>query len=776
MTTIQSPQTRQSLNTNDLQEPATRPAAEGFDFSERNPGVESAPGDRRFVTEAWHALRRRWLLTLSVGVAVGAIAAAGAWFGTSRQYTATAILRISTGRSTVLNSNDHGEAVATFDIFKRTQRQYIRSPRILTSVLQREEVVAKIKGSSADPLSWLQQIVTVAYPDDAEIMQVSVRTEDRDLSETLANTIVNVYLEDVNDAERQQKMRHESDLQTAFLDGEKNLRAKRLAIHDYAETLHTGDSGGLTPQQKNDMQEYMSAWTQLNQINFEIIKSNSVLNVSGTRGGARSDSASAASSAEEDLRTTSDPVIVSLTSQLERLQTGLDEARHLYSDNAAEFKKVSADQQQRIDLLREKVAKRKAAVQKEIVARLQLTQQTNANFLNSSIAALTEQKKHLSERVDNLKKEVDKIGRPSVDVELMQAEVKAMEEIQNYIQRELHEAKVEVANSKPRTTLLSPAVTPQADALKNHLEFCGLTGAAGFFVSAALVVGWDLRRRRLNSAAEVARLLRLQLLGTVPPLSSRHDAALVADYAMDAIAATIAFSTPEESHRLLLVTSAAPGEGKTTVAAGLAMSLARMGRPTVLVDFDLLCPLLHEMFGLELSPGIADVLAERLEPTDAAHPTSIENLSVVAAGQWHQRGFGDWSNDRLKRIFSELRLNYAHVVIDTAPLLPSVETRLLVPHVDGVVISLLRDVSEVSRIRAGCDMLRASDACVLGAVLVGAPSERYQRRTTSVMRVVNESSPGGEPARSDVSEGNSGEAILGEENVIQASQESGLPR
>ena len=125
-------------------------------------------------------------------------------------------------------------------------------------MLQREEVVAKLKGGPADPLSWLQQIVTVAYPDDAEIMQVSVRTEDRDLSETIANTIVNVYLEDVNDSERQQKMRHESDLQTAFLDGEKNF-TKRLAIHDYADTLHTGDSGGLT-QQKNDMQEYMSAW------------------------------------------------------------------------------------------------------------------------------------------------------------------------------------------------------------------------------------------------------------------------------------------------------------------------------------------------------------------------------------------------------------------------------------------------------------------------------------------------------------------------------------
>lgn len=775
MTTIQSPQTRQSVNTNEVHAPAVRNAAEGFEFADRNPSVDSAPSDRRLLAEALHALRRRWLLTLVVGTVVGGLAAVGTWFGTSRQYTATAILRISTGRSSVLNVNDHGEGAATFDIFKRTQRQYIRSPRILTSVLQREEVAAKLKNGPSDPLAWLQQIVAVAYPDDAEIMQVSVRTEDRDLSETLANTVVKVYLEDVNDAEREQKSHHYNDLQAAFLEGEKTLRTKRLAIRDYADALHTGDSGGLTPQQKNDLQEYMSAWTQLNQINFELIKSNSALKSNGNESTAP-DASNAASSAEEELKTTSDPVIASLTTHVEHLQSELDEARNRYADNHAGFKKFSADMEPRIDQLRDKIAKRKVAVQKEILARLHLAQQANAKYLNSSIAALTAQKKLLNERVAELKKEVEKIGRPSVDVELMQAEVKAMEDIQNFIQRELHEAKVEAANSKPRTTLLSPAVTPQADAIKNHLEFCGLTGAAGFFIAGALVVGWDLKRRRLNSAAEIAGVLRLPLLGTVPPISSKPDAALAADQAMDAIAATIAFSTPEESHRLLLVTSAAPGEGKTTVAAGLAMSLARMGRPTVLVDFDLQCPLLHEMFGLDLTPGVADIIAERLEPAEAARPTSIENLSVVPAGQWNRRGFADWSNDRLKRILSELRLNYAHVVIDTAPLLPSVETRLLAPHVDGVVVSLLRDVSEIRCIRTGCEMLRTFDACVLGAVMVGAPSERYQRRKTPVMQVASEISLKDESPGSGPDEAKSGEAILGEENATDASQESDLQR
>ena len=102
MTTIQSTQTRQSLNPNDGRNAAARTAGEGFDIAERRASVESAPGDRRLLTEAAHSLRRRWLLTTTVGLVVGSLAAVCAWFGTSRQYTATAVLRISAGRSRLL--------------------------------------------------------------------------------------------------------------------------------------------------------------------------------------------------------------------------------------------------------------------------------------------------------------------------------------------------------------------------------------------------------------------------------------------------------------------------------------------------------------------------------------------------------------------------------------------------------------------------------------------------------------------------------------------------
>ena len=211
------------------------------------------------------------------------------------------------------------------------------------------------------------------------------------------------------------------------------------------------------------------------------------------------------------------------------------------------------------------------------------------------------------------------------------------------------------------------------------------------------------------------------------PLARRKEHYDPQQEAMDAIAATLVFTTPEDSHRLLLVTSAAPGEGKTTLAAGLAMSLAHMGRPTLLIDFDLRRPMLNEMFEVDLIPGTGDVLAERLEPLDAVQSTTMENLSIVPAGDWGQRGLGTWSNERLKKLFAEYRLSFAHVVIDSGPVLASVETRLLLRHADGVLVSLLRDVSELSRIHSAFEQLGTFEGKVLGAVMIGVTGELYYK-------------------------------------------------
>jgi Mrp family chromosome partitioning ATPase len=83
----------------------------------------------------------------------------------------------------------------------------------------------------------------------------------------------------------------------------------------------------------------------------------------------------------------------------------------------------------------------------------------------------------------------------------------------------------------------------------------------------------------------------------------------------------------------------------------------------------------------------------------------------------------------VKSIVAELREAYTNVVIDAGPVLPIVDTRVVARHTDGVVISLLRDVSEIPKVNSACELLRSFDIRILGAVMIGVPGEVYYAPT-----------------------------------------------
>jgi MinD-like ATPase involved in chromosome partitioning or flagellar assembly len=161
---------------------------------------------------------------------------------------------------------------------------------------------------------------------------------------------------------------------------------------------------------------------------------------------------------------------------------------------------------------------------------------------------------------------------------------------------------------------------------------------------------------------------------------------------------------------------------------GLATSLAGMGQKTVLVDFDLRRPTLHDMFDVELGPGVGGILDGQREPLDAVLATSVENLFLLPAGAWGQRALSRLNDEQVRRIVGELRAAFVHVVIDSGPVLPMVDTRVVARHADGVILALLRDVSEIPKVNLACELLRSFDIRILGAVMIGAPGEVYYTR------------------------------------------------
>ena len=188
---------------------------------------------------------------------------------------------------------------------------------------------------------------------------------------------------------------------------------------------------------------------------------------------------------------------------------------------------------------------------------------------------------------------------------------------------------------------------------------------------------------------------------------------------VDGVAARLLRKAECDQTRVVLITSALSGEGKTTLATQLAMSLARAQRRTVLVDFDLRQPTLDGALGLPLGPGICEALRGEGDVMDMVQQTETECLSVVTAGSWDRQVLVALSNGTVGTVLEQLRTNFDFVIIDSSPLLPIVDTRLVCQHVDAVVLSVFRDVSQGSKVLAAQEMLDAFGVRSVEAVVTG---------------------------------------------------------
>jgi polysaccharide biosynthesis transport protein len=359
--------------------------------------------------------------------------------------------------------------------------------------------------------------------------------------------------------------------------------------------------------------------------------------------------------------------------------------------------------------------------------------------LSATVAVRSEQEESLRGDVQRYQDEAGKFGSSSVDLEMLVAEIKNLDIVLTGIATEREKLKVEI-RAVPRVTLFLPAELPLEAA--NTISRVGMTVLAmllGFCGPAAIVILLDVRAKHINNSNDISRGLRLPVIGSVPLIPSRVIRRLGSPEkrcqtwhmrlteSIDGIAARVLRKAEMEQCRVIMVSSATGGEGKTTLATQLALSLARAGRQTVLVDFDLRRPAFDEIFGLPLEPGVCETLRDQNAVSALVHEADTKNLSIVTAGRWDRSALASLSNGVAAAMFKQLREKYDFVVVDTSPILPVADARFVSQYVDSVVLSVLRDVSEAPKIQAACEILSAFGVHTVEAVITGQNSNMYGR-------------------------------------------------
>jgi polysaccharide biosynthesis transport protein len=193
--------------------------------------------------------------------------------------------------------------------------------------------------------------------------------------------------------------------------------------------------------------------------------------------------------------------------------------------------------------------------------------------------------------------------------------------------------------------------------------------------------------------------------------------------AIDAVRTLLLHAARSEGLRVVMVTSADSGEGKTTLASQLAASLARAWRRTLLVDGDLRNPASHKLFDLPGEPGFSEVLRGEIQVADAIRATALSRLWLLPGGTWDQHAQQALAQDELRTVFDQLKQQYDFIIVDSPPVLPVADSLLLGQHVNGVLFSILRDVSRAPAVYAAQQKLQPLGIQILGAVMVGATTD-----------------------------------------------------
>ncbi len=724
------------------------------------PGLTAAPDLMGLLA----ALRRRWVSAVLLGGTLGAIASVAVWYALTPKYTAFAHLQVRYSGDALLSNAQ--PSAGDFKATLQTTAAEVATRRVIAAALKRDEVRRlNLDSKEIDPAQAIQEDLRVEFKENSELLTIYYSHPDPHVATTVLNGVKDAYLEEIVYARQRQRKDKVSEFEKLYTEKSDEVAKKKNSLKDLAEKLGTIDPALWREQRLEVTQNLKDLKLQHANVSFKLIEARAELETYDARVAA--------------IKKFMDSVVPPKDGNGKPELPGFDEALELAMEKDAEARRyherVLYYQDQDATLARQgyppNYVSRKIARDKAAAARASLEQRkavlaervrtslaraaknasTTTNGagipqfiedpaimrerMRKQIDALTSLESKLEEQIKVLSKEAAKTPVLASEYEQRVADIKVDEKLVHDIGTKLEHERVELRAAN-RITKFQDAELMKRDNKKQLLA----AGISPIAVLGAVSIGlaWlEFRKRRVRTASEISRGLGIRVVGAVPAMPHlEHQLVNAAGESelegtpvmesIDAIRTRLLHEANTRSTRVVMVTSAASGEGKTTLAAALATSLARAGRKTLLLDGDLRRPAVHELFELAMQPGFSEVLLGEIEMADAAVASMQENLWVMPAGQWDREVLLALSRDGLEGMFELLAEEFDFIVVDSHPVLAATDSLLIGRQADAVLLSVLRDVSEMPRVYAASQQLSAVGIRVIGAVVNAAcPEEVY---------------------------------------------------
>jgi capsular exopolysaccharide synthesis family protein len=668
----------------------------------------------------WILRRHLWKIVAFVAACVLATAVISARLQPIYESTATVDVDRQDPSEVVGQDSTRSSATSAADQFLATQVKLIQSDAVLRPVAEQFHLLnseGQLKRMSPEKVQKTAQApvslgsLKVIRPPNTNLLLISYRSPDPALAADVANAITNSYLAHTYDI----RITSSASLSTFMEKQIDELKAKMekssLALAQFEKDLDV-----INPEEKTNILSARLLQLNMDYTNAQAERISKEAALNAIKSGSLE--AVQVSSQGQDL--------AKLNDSLNQAQQRFALVKSTYGTTHPEYRKAAselAEVEKQFEDTRSNITGRIEVEYREALNREQMLQKT----------------------VADTKAEWESINSRSFQYQQLKQEADADKTLYDELIRKIRESDINTGfqdNNIRIADLARPTLAPVFPNLKLNLMLA-------FLISTLMAVGsvllLDSLDTTLRDPKEASRFLGTDVIGTMPidklaaqlpksaaPVSASAIAAKTSqngnrkgyyrsasdfEEAVRTIRNTILLSDFEGRLRSIVLTSAAPSEGKTTIAAHLAIANADRGKKTLIVDGDLRRPSLHTKFGFTLREGLSNVLTGELPWQDVVLPVEGKpNLSLLPSGPGSHRA-ADLIGPRLSSLLDEFAKEYDLVILDSPPLLGFAECLQMATAADGVLIISLAGETRRKAVAEVISVLNRVRANIIGVVL-----------------------------------------------------------
>jgi capsular exopolysaccharide synthesis family protein len=331
-------------------------------------------------------------------------------------------------------------------------------------------------------------------------------------------------------------------------------------------------------------------------------------------------------------------------------------------------------------------------------------------------------------------RDLQAIPQRTITEQRLTREMQSADLLYRTLQQRFEEASLAEASALPDVKVLDPAVAPTRPSANNRLRLIGMGMLGSLALALGLAILLDRMDKRVRYPDQVEKDLGLAILGAVPQIRRRGKLAQNPEEAAQVVEAfrTIRLNV---THTLgsaagpvsLTISSPSPGDGKSLVAANLALSFAESGYKVCLLDGDIRRGELHRSFGVERKPGLLDHLSGNAQFEHIMRSGGHPNLTMIPCGTRFERGPEMLGSEQMAKLMQALQRRFNCVIVDSPPLGAGVDPFVLSTLTHNVMLVVRSGETDRGFATAKLKLFERLPVNVLGAVLNDVVAEGVYR-------------------------------------------------